>query len=131
MPDRTLRIPIKVSSAFNIKSFGLEIKYPSEKMLFTGINRGELIKNFTSVEGNELEPGIVRIGGYSMSGIQERKPGILVEIVFLVKEMDGEIEIVKLVDDIQDFIIQKRRIRMNEKREWGKKRWFLKSYDYR
>ncbi|MBA7665517.1 hypothetical protein ES703_73591 [subsurface metagenome] len=130
-PDRTLRIPVKVSSAFNIKSFGLEIKYPTEKMLFTGINRGELIKNFTSVEGNELEPGVVRVGGYSMSGIQERKPGMLVEIVFLIKEMDSKIEIVKLVDDIQDFIIQKRRIRMNEKRDRGKKLWFQKSYDHR
>ena len=130
-PDRTLRIPVKVSSAFNIKSFGLEIKYPKEKMLFIGINRGELTNNFTAVEGNELEPGVVRVGGYSMSGIQERKPGILVEIVFLIKEMDGKIEIVKLVDDIQDFIIQKRRIRMKEKRDRGKKLWFLKSYGHR
>ena len=126
MPDRTFRIPVKVSSAFNIKSFGLEIKYPTEKMLFAGIKRGELIKNFTSVEGNESELGVVRVGGYSMSGIQERKPGILVELVFLIKEMDGKIEIVKLVDDIQDFIIQKRRIRMNEKRDRGKKLWFQK-----
>lgn len=130
MPDGTLRIPVKVSSAFNIKSFGLEIKYPTEKMVFAGINRGELIKNFTAVEGNELEPGVVRVGGYSMSGIQERKPGMLVEIVFWIKEMDGKIEIVKLVDDIQDFIIQKRRIRMNEKRDREKKRWFLKLYDH-
>ncbi len=131
MPDRTLRIPVKVSSAFNIKSFGLEIKYPTEKMLFTGINRGELTKNFTAVEGNESEPGIVRVGGYNMSGIQERKPGMLVELVFLIKELGGKIEIVKLVDDIQDFTIQKRRIRMNEKRDREKKLWFQKSCDHR
>jgi hypothetical protein len=131
MPDRTLRIPVKVSSAFNIKSFGLDIKYSTEKMLFAGINRGELIKNFTSVEGNESEPGVVRVGGYSMSGVQERKPGMLVEIVFLIKEMDGKVEIVKLVDDIQDFIIQKRRIRINEKRDRGKKLWFQELHDHR
>jgi hypothetical protein len=130
-PDRTLRIPVKVSSAFNIKSFGLEIKYPTEKMLFVGINRGALTENFTAVEGNESEPGVVRVGGYNMSGIQERKPGMLVELIFLIRETGGKIEIVKLVDDIQDFIIQKRRIRMNEKRDRGKKPWFLKSYDYR
>jgi hypothetical protein len=131
MPDRTLRIPVKVSSAFNIKSFGMEIKYPTEKMLFAGINRGELTKNFTAVEGNESEQGVVRVGGYSMSGIQERKPGILVEMIFLVKETGGKIEIVKLVDDIQDFIIQKRRIRMDEKRDRVKKLWFPKLYDHR
>jgi len=131
MPDMTLRIPVEVSSAFNIKSFGLEIKYPEEKMVFAGINRGELTKNFTAVEGNELEPGVVRVGGYSMSGIQERKPGMLMEIVFLIKEMGGEIEIVKLVDDIQDFIIHKRRIRMNEKKDREKKPWLQKLYDHR
>jgi hypothetical protein len=125
-PDNTLKIPIKVSNAFNIKSFGLEIKYPQEKMLFAGINRGDLTKNFTTVEGNESEPGIVRVGGYNTSGIQEREPGILAEIVFFIKDMDGKIEIVNLVDDIQDFIVQKRRIRVNEKRIRDKKLWFRK-----
>ena len=130
-PDMTLRIPVKVSSAFDIKSFGLEIKYPTEKMLFLGINRGELTENFTAVEGNESEPGIVRIGGYSMSGIQDRKPGILVEMVFLVKGVGGKVEIVKLVDDIQDFMIQNGRIRLNEKRDWVKKLWSPKSSEHR
>jgi hypothetical protein len=125
-PDNTLRIPVKVSNAFNIKSFGLEIKYPQEKMLFAGINRGALTKNFTTVEGNESEPGIVRVGGYNASGIQEREPGILAEIVFFVKDMDGKIEIINLVDDIQDFIVQKRRIRVDEKRIRDKKLWFRK-----
>jgi hypothetical protein len=131
MPDRTLRIPVKVSSAFNIKAFGMEIKYPTEKMLFAGINRGELTKSFTAVEGNESEQGIMRVGGYNMSGIQERKPGTLVELIFFVKETGGKIEILKLVDDIQDFIIQKRKIRMNEKRDRVKKLWFPKLYDHR
>jgi hypothetical protein len=125
-PDKTLRIPVRVSDAFNIKSFGLEIKYPQEKMLFVGINRGDLTKNFTTVEGNESEPGIVRVGGYNTSGIQEKEPGMLAEIVFFIKDMDGKIEIVNLVDDIQDFIVQKRRIRVNEKRIRDKKLWFRK-----
>jgi hypothetical protein len=129
MPDKTLRIPVKVSSAFNIKSFGLEIKYPKEKMLFAGINRGELTENFTTVEGNESEPGIVRVGGYSMSGIQEREPGMLVEIVLFIKEMDGKIEIVNLVDDIQDFIVRQRKIRVSEKRIREKKLWFRRLHD--
>lgn len=130
-PDRTLRIPVKVSSAFNIKSFGLELKYPSDKMSFVGIKRGELTKDFTAVEGNELELGLVRVGAYSMSGIQERKPGTLVELVFLVDGTGGKLEIVELVDDIQDFIIQDGRIRLNEKRDRVKKLWFPKLYDHR
>ncbi len=131
MPDRTQRMPVKVSSAFNIKSFGIEIKYPTEKMSFAGINRGELTKDFTAVEGNESEPGVVRVGGYNMSGIQERRSGTLVELVFLVNGKGGKLEIVELVDDIQDFIIQNERIRPNEKRDRVKKLWFPKSYDHR
>lgn len=110
MPDGTLRIPVKVSNAFNMKSFGLEIKYPTEKMLFIGTNRGELTENFIALGGNELEAGVVKVGGYSMSGIQERGSGILVELVFCIKEIGGKIEIVKLVDDIKDYEIQKRSI---------------------
>jgi hypothetical protein len=44
--------------------------------------------------------------------------------------MDGKIEIVKLVDDIQDFIIQNEKIRLNEKKDRGKKLWFPKSYNH-
>jgi hypothetical protein len=66
------------------------------------------------VEGNELKAGIVRVGGYSMSGIQEEGAGVLVELVFYMKENGGEVEIVKLVDDIRDFLILKKSIKINK-----------------
>jgi hypothetical protein len=112
--DGTLRIPVEVSNAFNMKSFGLELKYSAKKLLFMGIARGAMTDDFLEVEGNELKAGIVRIGGYSMSGIQEEGAGVLVELVFYMKENGGEVEIVKLVDDIQDFLISKKSIKINK-----------------
>jgi hypothetical protein len=112
--DGTLRIPVEVSNAFNMKSFGLELKYSAKKLLFMGITRGTMTEDFLEVEGNELKAGIVRVGGYSMSGIQEEGAGALVELVFYMKENGGEVEIVKLVDDIRDFLISRRSIKINK-----------------
>jgi len=113
-PDRTLRIPVEVSSAFNMKSFGLELKYLTEKMLLIGVNKEALTEDFMAFEGNELEEGIVRVGGYSLSGVQEEGPGVLFELVFYTKEKGGEVEIIKLIDDIKDYVINKRNIEINK-----------------
>ena len=106
MPDGTVRIPILASTAFNMKAFGIDLRYPEEKMVFIGVERAALTEDFIVLEGNEPEGGIVRVGGFRMSGIQQREPGILFELVFFVREKGALVEIIKLVDDLQDFIIR-------------------------
>jgi len=100
-----LKVPIKVTSAFGVKAFGLEVKYPADMMYFAGVKQTDLTRDFVAVDGNEIERGVIRIGGYSMSGIQDRHNGILVELVFQVIEPGGELEIIKATDDLKDFII--------------------------
>ena len=77
-------------------------------MVFIGVERVGLTEDFIVLEGNEPEGGIVRVGGFRMSGIQKREPGILFELVFFVREKGGLVEIIKLVDDLQDFIIKEK-----------------------
>jgi hypothetical protein len=113
-PERTMRIPIEVGSAFNLKSFGMDLRYSTEKMLFIGVIRGALTEDFMAFEGNELEEGIVRVGGYSLSGVREEGPGVLFELVFYIKEKGGEVEIVKLVDDIKNYVINNRNIKISK-----------------
>lgn len=98
-------IPVEVTNAFDVKAFGLEVKYPAEKMTFIGVNPTHLTKDFLAVDGNEIEKGVVRIGGYSMSGIQDMFSGVLVELVFKVKELGAKIEIVKVMDDLEEFVV--------------------------
>ena len=100
------------------------MKYPADKMTFIRVNRTDLTRDFVAVDGNDIEKdavriredfvpvngndierGMVRIGGYSMSGIQDRYNGILIELVFQVRESGGDVEIIKVVDDLKEFIV--------------------------
>ncbi len=103
--DGILVVPVEVTNAFNIKAFGLEVKYTTEKMTFLGVEPTDLTGDFVAVDGNELANGVVRVGGYSMSGIQDMSSGTLVGLVFQVKESGGHLEIIRVVDDLQDFLI--------------------------
>lgn len=102
-----LIIPVKLSNAFGMKAFGLEMNYSADKMTFEGVNRTDLTDDFVAVDGNGIERGVVRIGGYSLSGIQDMGGGILVELVFHVREPGGEVEIMHAVDDLRGFSITK------------------------
>lgn len=110
MPDGTVRVPVEVSSIFNMKSFGFDLEYSKEKMIFIGVERADLTEDFILLEGNEPEPGIVKVGGFRMSGVQERRSGVLFELVFFVSEKGGLVEIIKLIDDLQDFVIREKTI---------------------
>jgi hypothetical protein len=102
-----LVVPVEVTDAFNMKAFGLEVKYSTDKMTFLGVEPAELTRDFVAVAGNEVANGVVRVGGYSMSGIQEMLGGTLVELIFQLSESGGEVEIIRVVDDLKDFLIIK------------------------
>jgi hypothetical protein len=102
-----LVVPVEVTDAFNMKAFGLEVKYSTDKMTFLGVEPAELTRDFVAVAGNEVANGVVRVGGYGMSGIQERPGGVLVELIFQLSESGGEVEIIRVDDDLKDFLIIK------------------------
>jgi hypothetical protein len=102
-----LIVPIKVTDAFDMKAFGLELKYSEDKMTFLGVEPTDLTRDFVAVNGNEVTDGVVRIGGYSMSGIQDMAGGTLVELIFQVSEPGGQIEITRILDDLHDYLIVK------------------------
>ncbi len=102
-----LVVPVRVTNAFGVKAFGLEVNYSADKMTFVGAHRTDLTDDFVAVDGNDIGRGVVRIGGYSLSGIQDRSGGILVELVFQVREPGGDIEILRAVDDLKRFHITK------------------------
>jgi hypothetical protein len=107
MPDGTIRIPVRVSNPFGVKSFGLKLEYAADKLTFIRVEKRKLTRDFHVVNGNEREFGKVMIGGYSLSGIQEKREDSLAELVFSVEEEGGEVKVVTTFDDIQNFIIRK------------------------
>ncbi|MFP4082231.1 MAG: cohesin domain-containing protein, partial [Candidatus Aminicenantes bacterium] len=110
MPDGTIKVPVQVSSAFNIKSWGMDIEYSQDKMIFVGTQRTELTEDFTALEENEIELGKVRIGGFSLDEIQKKRSGALVELIFSVREEGAWIRMVDLYDDIQNYLIQRKKV---------------------
>lgn len=107
MSGGLLVVPVDVTDAFGMKAFGLEVNYSTDNMIFLGVEPTELTKNFVAIEGNEVADGVVRIGGYSMSGIQEMANGALLELIFQVDDSRGDIEITRILDDLKDFLIVK------------------------
>ncbi|MGB6864052.1 MAG: cohesin domain-containing protein, partial [Candidatus Aminicenantaceae bacterium] len=107
MSQGLMVVPVEVTDAFDMKAFGLEVKYSTDKMTFLGVEPTELTRDFVAVDGNEVANGVVRIGGYSMSGIQDMTSGALVELIFQLSESGGEVEIIRVVDDLKDFLIVK------------------------
>jgi hypothetical protein len=102
-----LVVPLEVTDAFDMKAFGLEVTYEADKMTFLGVEPTELTRDFVAVDGNEVAHGVVNIGGYSMSGIQEMTSGVLVELIFQTSESGGDIAITRILDDLKDFLIVK------------------------
>lgn len=98
-------VPVEVTDAFDMKAFGLELRYSTDEMTFLGVEPTELTKDFVAVGGNEVADGVVKIGGYSMSGIQEIASGALVELIFQANDSFGAIEITRILDDLKDFLI--------------------------
>jgi len=110
LTDGTVKVPVKVSSAFNMKSFGLVLEYTPDNLTFMGVEKANLSKDFVAVDGAEMKPGVIRVGGFGMSAIQEVNPGTLFELIFTVTGGGGEIEMIKLLDDLQVCTVQKGKI---------------------
>jgi hypothetical protein len=103
-------VPVEVNNAFGMKAFGMELSYSSDKMTFVGVNSTDLTREFVDVDGNDIDADVLRIGGYSKSGIQGTDGGALVELVFQLKESGGNVEIVGVTDDLQEFTILNSRV---------------------
>ena len=106
--DGTIRIPVRVSRVFNMRSFGMEFRFSDKNLHFAGVEPSDISKDFLALDGNETEEGIIRIGGFGVNPVQKKSPGVLFYLVFFSRGGKGEVELIDLFDDIQDFDFRKR-----------------------
>ncbi len=104
--DGTLRIPVEVSSAFKMKSFGMEFKYAQDQLIFLGVERAGVSQDFMALEGTEVKPGKLRVGGFSLSQYSKRGRTTLFELVFSPSGDEYSLEIIQLLDDLYDYFIR-------------------------
>jgi hypothetical protein len=100
-----LTIPVRVTGARGIKAFGLELRVPVEKLSFVGLERTGMTADFAVVDGVQDVDGTLKIGGFAAFPNQDQQDGVLVRMVFEIKESGGEVEIVRVLDDLADFIV--------------------------
>ena len=110
--DGTVRIPVRVSRMFDIRSFGMEFRFSEKNMYFVGIEHSDISQNFMAIQGYVLEQGFVRIGGYGLNLVQKKSPGILFDLVFFSSGGEGEVELINLFDDLRNFEIRKTNTRI-------------------
>jgi hypothetical protein len=69
-----------------IKVFGLELKFDADKLRFRRIEDGNLTEGWAAVDGNEINSGTLRVGGFMGSGnpITQGTTGNIAEVKFKV-----------------------------------------------
>ena len=100
-----LYVPVRLTGALGLKAFGLEISVPEDKLNFIGIERADLTEDFVFVDGFQDADGTLKVGGFAAGPNQDRSDGVLVRMVFEIKEAGGEVRIVHALDDLADFIV--------------------------
>ncbi|MGD9347887.1 MAG: hypothetical protein PVH84_18635, partial [Candidatus Aminicenantes bacterium] len=106
MSDGTVRVPVRVNTAFLMKAFGLVLEYSTENLSFVCVERGVLTEDFVLLDGSEVKPGRLKVGGFGMSEIMETEPGVLFYLVFNAHGGGGDVEIMRLTDDLLQYVIQ-------------------------
>ena len=65
-PGTTVTIPISiVGNSQEISAFGLELVYDGSLFELQSVSAGNLTGSWSAVDGNEIIPGIVRVGGFT------------------------------------------------------------------
>jgi hypothetical protein len=100
-----LFVPVRVTGAMGLKAFGLEFSVPGEKLSFIGLERTDMIEDFVFVDGFQDVDGTLKVGGFAASPNQDHSDGVLIRMVFEIKESGAEVEIVNVFDDLADFIV--------------------------
>jgi len=110
--DTGINVSLPVSIEGNsqeIDAFGLDMNYSGMMLDFRGVSSGSLTWDWFAVDGNEISPGYVKIGGFTGSGdgIRNDSNGDIAVAHFVVNCTDcvdgqeGEICIGNYVDDIE------------------------------
>jgi|GEM_PF-1889813 len=103
-------VPISIQgNSQEIDAFGLDMNYSGGMLDFKGVSSGNLTGDWFAVDGNEISPGYLKIGGFTGSGngIQNGSNGSIAVVQFVVNCTDcadgqqGEICIGNYVDDIE------------------------------
>ncbi|MFC2164310.1 cohesin domain-containing protein [Acidobacteriota bacterium] len=110
LADSTVRVPVLINQSSGIQAFGMDFEFSHDKLEFAGVEPVGVAGDFLVVEGNLIDKGRMRFGGFNISPLVASPGSVLCELVFRMKERGGIVKIVDLVDDIKNSIVVKKEI---------------------
>jgi hypothetical protein len=110
-PEEGARVPYKVqveNAPRQVSAFGMDIRYDPAQLEYTGTwERGELTEGFTQVGVNEISPGVLRVGGFTVGDpIAAEATGVLTTLEFTARAYaPTQLSVVNPVDDVEGFVL--------------------------
>ena len=86
-PDTVITVSAAIQgNSQEIRVFGLEMTFDTKMLQFQGLSKGSLTGGWETVDGNEISPGQLRVGGFAGGGasIAKDSKGPLVDLQFKV-----------------------------------------------
>ncbi len=98
-----VKVALRTANPQNLQALGLQLHYPSDQLELLGVTRGALTADWIQLEGQQVEPGIVRLGGFNDKPIAATSAGVLFEVVFANKGQNTTRANFTLTDFVDDF----------------------------
>jgi PKD repeat protein len=102
--DEFLFVPIIIDNAFNLKAFGFDLQFHAESLDFIRLENTEFSNTFDKIGANQIDRGLIRVGGYAGSPVVTKSPEVLVTLVFRIRKKENEpffLSIINAFDDLK------------------------------
>jgi parallel beta-helix repeat protein len=102
-------IPVIIESPSDIKAFGFDLVFPSNVLMYIGLERTELTNDYDQLDANMINNQMLRVGGYKTNSDQNPSSGVLVTLIFRVTgelRDPSSISVIATYDDIQNASIR-------------------------
>jgi len=103
-PGENLIVPVFIDTAFPLGAFGFDLSFSSRDLAFMGVEWTDLTAGFTQLGANEVDEGIVRVGGYSSQPVLPESAGVLVSLVFRVLQRSAEPTAFSIINTYDDLL---------------------------
>jgi hypothetical protein len=100
--DDMIAVPVRVSRVPTIKAFGFELSYPADQMEYVDLVRLSATRDMDQLDMKVIEPGRIRVGGYTTRAVSASAPTDILELRFKAsaEELSGAMTIDSFVDHL-------------------------------
>ncbi len=80
-----LKVALNVDRPGGLSAFGGRLFYPKDKLEYVGVLRTGLTAAWASLDGREIAPGVITLGGFNVEALKSAEAGVVLEVLFAAK----------------------------------------------